>query len=186
MGNAARLPRMTAAEFLAWDTSQTVRHEFVDGEVFAMAGAEERHVVTVGNVYLALRQQLKGAPCSVLMLDMKLHVAASASYFYPDLMVTCSESDRTDTLVKREPKLIVEVLSPSTAAFDRGAKFAQYRLLPTLEEYALIDPSTRCTDVHRKGADGLWVLHPFASGEAVTLRSVALTISADDLFAAVE
>ena len=93
--------------------------------------------------------------------------------------------DQASALSKSEPKLIVEVLSASTAAYDRGLKFSHYRSLPSLEEYVLIDLDTRSTDCYRKGIDGLWVLHPFAKGETVALASVALSISAVQLFAEV-
>ena len=88
-------------------------------------------------------------------------------------------------MVKTEPKLIVEVLSPSTAAFDRGLKFSHYRSLASLQEYALIDLDSRTTDCYRKGPHGLWVLHPFARGEELTLASVGLVLSAAQLFAEV-
>lgn len=101
-------------------------------------------------------------------------------------MVTCSEADRASALVKSEPKLLVEVLSPSTAAFDRGDKFADYRRLASLQEYALVDPKTRRSDVYRKGADDLWVLHPADAGQSLVLSSVALEIDAQTLFAEVD
>ncbi len=185
MGHAARHTTFSSNEYLLWEATQTERHEFIDGEVFAMAGAEDRHVTVAMNAAFALRQHLGGTPCRTFMSDMKLHVAAANQYFYPDVMVTCSEQDKASPLVKSEPKLIVEVLSPSTAAYDRGLKFSCYRALSSLEEYALIDLDSRITDCFRKGADGLWVLHPFASGEAVELASVALTVSAAVLFAEV-
>jgi Uma2 family endonuclease len=99
------------------------------------------------------------------------------------MLVTCSALDLSSPQAKTEPKLIIEVLSPSTAAYDRGLKFSHYRNLASLEEYALIDLDTRTTDCYRKGADGLWVLHPFARDESVELASVALTLSAAQLFA---
>lgn len=177
---------VTVQDFLAWDTTQSERWELVGGEVFAMAGAEDRHVTACGNVYMALRQQLQGGPCRTYMSDMKLQVAARGSVFYPDVMVTCSAADHANKRMKSEPLLLVEVLSPSTAAFDRGEKFAQYRQLPSLREYVLVDLDTRRTDVHRKGDDGLWVLHPAEPGEAVWLQSVELSLSAERLFAEVD
>ncbi len=185
MGRAAQTPVFSAADYLAWEASQTERHEFIDGEVFAMAGAEDRHVTVAGNVYMALRQHLSGSPCRTYMTDMRLHVAAANSYFYPDVLVTCSALDLASTMVKTEPKLIVEVLSPTTAAYDRGQKFGHYRTLASLEEYLLIDLDTRISDGYRKGADGLWVLHPFGRGVAVELASVGLTLTAAQLFAEV-
>jgi Uma2 family endonuclease len=186
MGNTLPLPSMSAADFLAWEASQTQRHEFVCGEVYATAGAEDRHVTVALNVAIALRQHLRGTPCRTFMSDMKLHVSVQDVYFYPDVMVTCSATDQASPLIKREPKLVVEVLSASTAAYDRGEKFASYRQLPALQEYVLVDLDTRTTDVHRKGPDGLWVLHPFAAGETVRLASVDLQIGADALFAEID
>ena len=185
MAQAAQKPVLTAADYLAWESAQLDRHEFLDGEVFTMAGAEDRHVTVAGNLYIALRQHLSGSPCRTYMSDMRLHVAAANSYFYPDVLVTCSALDLASAMVKTEPKLIVEVLSPSTAAYDRGLKFSHYRSLASLQEYVLIDLDTRSTDCYRKGADGLWVLHPFARGEPVSLASVALELSAEQLFAEV-
>ena len=185
MGQAAPKTVFTAADYLAWEPAQLDRHEYIDGEVFAMAGAEDRHVTVAGNLYIALRQHLGGSPCRTFMSDMRLHVAAANSYFYPDVLVTCSALDLASPLVKTEPKLIAEVLSPSTAAHDRGVKFSHYRRLASLEEYVLIDLDSRSTDCFRKGDDGLWVLHPFARGEALSLASVALELSAAQLFAEV-
>lgn len=183
MGLPAQKPVFTAADYLAWEHEQLDRHEYLNGEVFAMAGAEDRHVTVAGNLYIALRQHLSGSPCRTYMSDMRLQVAVANSYFYPDVLVTCSAQDLTSPLVKTEPKLIIEVLSPSTAAYDRGLKFSHYRNLVSLEEYVLVDLDTRATDCYRKGADGLWVLHPFSQGQAVSMASVALTMSAEQLFA---
>ena len=183
MGQADPKTVITAADYLAWEAAQTERHEFVDGETFAMAEAEDRHVTVSGNLYIALRQHLSGSPCRTYMSDMRLSVAAAGSYFYPDVMVTCSAADQASALVKTEPKLIIEVLSPTTAAYDRGQKFSYYRSLPSLQEYALVDLDTRRTDGYRLGADGLWVLYPFGAGEVVHLASVALNITSAQLFA---
>ena len=184
MGQPASQPGFTAADYLAWEAAQPERHEYLDGEVFAMAGAEDRHVTVTMNLAFALRQHLSGSPCRTFMSDMRLQVAAN-SYFYPDVLVTCSALDLVSPMVKTEPKLIAEVLSPSTAAYDRGSKFSQYRLIPSLEEYAVIDLDTRSIDCFRKRDDGLWVLYPFARGETVVLASVALELSAAQLFAEV-
>ena len=107
------------------------------------------------------------SPCRTFNSNMRLHVTAANSHFYPDVLVTCSVLDLASPLVKTEPKLIAEVLSASTAAYDRGLEFSHYRSLASLQEYVLIDLDTRSTDCYRKGADGLWVLHPFARGEGL-------------------
>lgn len=186
MGHAARQPAMTAAEFLAWEADQIERHEFVSGEVFAMAGAGAGHGMVAGNLYIALRQHLRGTPCRTFMTDMKLHAETSGSYFYPDVFVTCSAGDRANQMVMREPTLVIEVLSPGTAAYDRGAKFAHYRQIPSLQEIALIDLSGRSCDVYRRQGEGLWLLHPFEAGQGVAFASVDLRVNAQDLFAEVD
>ena len=187
VGYALQKQRMTAAEFLAWDATQTIKHEFVGGEVFAMAGGEDRNYTVAGNLYIALRQHLRGSPCRVYGSDVKLQVESAGSYFYPDLMVTCSAADAADRLIKREPVLVVEVLSPSTAAYERGDKFASYRQLPSLAEYLLIDVDSRRCDLFRKRPeDGLWVLHPSGADEAVQLASVDLTLTPEALWADLE
>ena len=140
---------LTADDYLAWEATQPERHEFVDGETFAMAGAEDRHVTVTLNIAMALRQHLRGTPCRTFMADMKVQAQADSSYFYPDVVVTCSAADADSRLVKREPRLIVEVLSPGTEAYDRGENFQRYRHIASLEEYALVDIEHRRVDVFR-------------------------------------
>ena len=186
VGYALHGQRMSAAEFLAWDASQTTKHEFVQGEVFAMAGGEDRNATVAGNVYMALRQHLRGSPCRVYPSDVKLRVEAADCFFYPDVMVTCSAIDLGDRLIKREPCLVVEVLSPSTASDDRGDKFAAYRQLPSLQEYLLVDVDSQRCDLFRKGADGLWVLHPGTATDPLQLASVDLVVAPEALWADLE
>jgi Uma2 family endonuclease len=185
VGYALEKRRMTADEFLAWDETQTEKHEFVRGEVYMMTGGVDRNFTVALNLALALRQHLKGTRCRVYGMDVKLRVEAADCFFYPDMMVTCSARDAADRLIKREPVLVAEVLSPSTAAFDRGDKFAAYRALPTLREYLLVDPDTRRCDLYRLGPDGLWVLHPAAAGSGVRLESVGLELTPQALWAEV-
>lgn len=186
MRHAQQRQPMTAADYLNWEEAQEQRHEFVAGEVFAMAGAEDWHVTVTGNIAIALRQHLRGGPYQTYISDMRLQVEAANAYFYPDVMVTCDAADHASRRFKSHPVLLVEVLSDSTGHYDRGDKFAQYRRIASLREYMLVDIARRATDVYRKGADGLWVLHPFAGEENVVLASVDLTLSARELFADVD
>lgn len=172
---------MTLEGFLAWEAAQDTRHEYVAGEVYDHAEASDVHVTITLNLGSLLRAHLRGNPCRVYLADMRVLVGADA-VFYPDVFVTCDPSDKDRTHSKESPVLVVEVLSPSTAAFDRGRKFAHYRSLPSLQEYLLIDTASRAVDLYRRGADGLWVLHPSAGGDNLTLASVAFTCSLDDLY----
>ena len=138
--------RMSADEFLAWDAGETAKREFVRGELIEREGGDEWHNYVVGNVFMALRIHLRGTPCHVFALDLKLRIEAADCLSYPDVLVTCAAVDG-HALVLHEALLVVEVLSPSTAALDRGDKFADYRQLPTLCEYLLLDPDKRLYEV---------------------------------------
>lgn len=186
VGYALKKQPLSAAEFLDWDDTQTEKHEFVRGEVFMMTGGVDRNNKLALNLALALRQHLSGTACRVYAADVKLRVEAADCFFYPDVMVTRSAADPADRRIKREPVLVMEVLSPSTAAFDRGEKFAHCRQLPSLAEYLLVDADLLRCDLYRKGADGLWVLHPSAGDDAVHLASVQLALPAAQLWADLE
>ena len=179
----------TSAEYLVWEADQVERHDFIDGEVFAMSGAEDRHVTIALNIGMALRNHLTGGACRVYLSDMKLNVKVLDRYFYPDIMVTCSPTDRENRLIKSEPKLIVEILSKSTANYDRGEKFVSYRHIPSLREYVMVDIDSRQIEAYRLGDQGLWVLHPVdlrAAASTLLLASVHLTLTTEQVFAEID
>ena len=183
MSLPAPQPFFDAQAYLAWEAEQSTKHEYHDGEVFAMAGASDAHVTVAGNVYMALRNHLRGSPCSVFISDMKLRVEEDNAFFYPDVFVTCADSDRGQSHSKSAPVLVVEVLSPATSAYDRGAKFAAYRKLPTLREYALIDPERLSLDLFRRDGDSKrWGLHPIEAGGYVEWASVGLQVPLEALY----
>jgi Uma2 family endonuclease len=183
MSLPAPQPFFDAQAYLAWEAEQSTKHEYHDGEVFAMAGASDAHVTVALNIAMALRNHLRGSPCSVFISDMKLRVEEDNAFFYPDVFVTCAESDRGQSHSKSAPVLVVEVLSPATSAYDRGAKFAAYRKLPTLREYALIDPERLSLDLFRREGDSKrWVLHPIEAGGHVEWASVGLQVPLEALY----
>ena len=171
-----------AQAYLDWEAEQSQKHEYLEGETFAMAGASDAHVTIALNVAMALRQHLRGSPCSVFISDMKLQVQEDNAFYYPDVFVTCAEQDRAQSHYKNTPSLVVEVLSPSTSAYDRGAKFASYRKLPSLREVALIDSERLSVDVFRRDGQGRWVLYPFEADQTVELASVALNLPMADVY----
>ncbi len=176
-------PRFDASQYLAWEEGQADKHEYIDGEVFAMAGASEAHVTIAGNLYMALRNHLRGGPCSVFIADMKLQVAEDNAFFYPDVFVTCAPAGRAQSHCKSAPTLVIEVLSPSTSAFDRGAKFAAYRKLAILREYAVIDSERQGVDLFRRDSEsGHWVLYPFEAGDELHCASVGLRLPMASLY----
>ena len=173
--------RMGLEAFLDWENRQPARHEFYRGEVFAMVGARRVHGIVAGNVFAALKSRLKGARCMAFIENMKLRVADDA-LFYPDVFVTCDARDLRTEMVFEHPTLIVEVLSESTQAFDRGAKFAAYRSVASLREYLLIDPDLRTVELFRRNAAGLFELHDHTGLDTLELASLRLALPQAELF----
>jgi Uma2 family endonuclease len=181
MSNLAEVRYLSADDYLAGECVSPVKHEFVDGEVFAMAGATEEHVTVTGNVFAMLRAHVRGGPCRVYMADMKLRVETARAFFYPDCFVTCDPGDAARSLAKEGARVVIEVLSDGSEAYDRGGKFAAYRQLPTLEEYVLIDPRTRSVEVFRRHAEG-WLLEPVPADGRLCLRTLGFECSLDAVY----
>lgn len=172
----------SAADYLVWESERIEKSEFYHGEVFAMSGASRRHVTVSGNLFSSLDQALEGTPCRPYMADMKLRVLEDEAYFYPDVFVTCDPADHRADQFMSAPTLVVEVLSPSTAAFDRGDKFAAYRRIPSLREFVLIDPEKQTIELYRRGDDDTWALHDIAAGEPLPLGSLEIEIGWGRIF----
>ncbi len=149
---------ITTEEYLQLEITSDTKHEYFDGEIFAMAGATDAHVTIAGNIFALLLAHLRGSGCRVYISDMKVRIESKNRFFYPDVMVTCETKDRENITFKKFPRLIIEVLSDSTEAFDRGDKFADYQSLPSLQEYVLINTKKARIDCFRRTDDGLWLL----------------------------
>ena len=175
-------PRFDRQDYFAWETEQPVKHEYVAGEVFAQAGARQNHVVVAGNCFAALRQRLRGTPCRAYISDMQLEVAQADAVFYPDVMVSCHPEDLAAERVLHHPRVIVEVLSDSTVAYDRGGKFAAYRMLESLQEYVLIDPERRSLEIFRRLPSNDWLLATGDSARALVLTALEMEIGFDEVF----
>ncbi len=183
------IPPATAfsfADYLAWEDGQLEKHEFVRGEYLAMAGARRIYVTVSGNLFAGFKIHLRGTPCRTYMADMKLRVEAADSGFYPDVMVSCDARDYTADLYLRHAVLVVEVLSDSTAAYDRGDKFADYRKLPSLQEYAIVDIAARRVECFRRNADNHWVLYDFTGDAECEFASIGLSMPLAAVFENVE
>jgi len=174
-------PRLTADDYLAGELGSDIRHEYVDGEVYAMAGAGEPHNLIAGNVFAKLRSLVRGGPCRVFISDMKLHVADWDAFYYPDVMVVCDARD-THTHYKEFPSLVVEVLSPSTESIDRREKMLAYRTLPSLREYLLIAQDKRQVELYRRADNGAWYLVVLPEGAGVPLECVNASLTLDELY----
>ncbi len=182
MGLPPTAARFDRATYFDWEDKQVEKNEFLGGEVFAMVGARQEHVVVAVALVSRLREHLRGTRCRAYSSDMKLEVDAADAVFYPDVMVSCDEADRQRSLALRSPCLIVEVLSDSTAAFDRGVKFAAYRQLASLQEYLLVDIDRGRLELFRREPVG-WVLHePHGDPAVLKLTSIGLALTAADTF----
>ena len=170
-----------AAAYLAWEETQPERNEYVAGEVFAMVGVRQSHNVATLNLATVLRRELKGSPCRVFIESVKTRIEAANCFFYPDVVVTCDPRDRLTPEYLSHPLLVVEVLSESTAAYDRGAKFAAYRKLDSLQDYVLIDVAAQRVEVFRRNAENHWVLYDYGAGDRVELASLSLHLDLAEL-----
>lgn len=154
-------PTLTSAEYLAFERQQTdARHEYLNGQITAMGGASREHNLIVGNALASLHTQLRGRGCEAYSNDMRVNIPATGLYTYPDIAALCGEpvfeDDQFDTLLN--PSVIIEVLSSSTEADDRGAKFAHYRSIESLQAYVLIAQDRPHIELFERGTDGRWVL----------------------------
>lgn len=173
--------KYSLAEYVAWEADQQDRHEFYRGEVYAMVGGRRGHARIVANLVRHLGNRLDGTPCQVFSEGMKVQIADD-TVVYPDVFVTCASAFRFDELVVTDPVLVVEVLSPATQGHDRGLKFAHYRRLSSLREYALIDPETHRVEVFRPADDGHWKLYDMSEEETLTLTSIDYELAQSEVF----
>ncbi|HAJ58273.1 MAG TPA: hypothetical protein DCP31_02535 [Cyanobacteria bacterium UBA8543] len=163
---------LTPQDYLDWEEQQSIKYEYIDGEVFAMTGGTIPHNDLAVNLTTALKNHLRGKGCKVSMADAKVGVSERGPFHYPDVMVTCDERDRRAIRVIYYPCLIVEVLSPSTEAKDRGKKFQNYRRISTLKEYVLISSEQKVIECFRLNEKGVWELYTYSEGDELELISV--------------
>jgi len=182
----AEQSKLTAAEYLAWERAQPVKHEFFDGEVFAMAGGSPRHNALCVNISAALKVALQGRGCVAFSSDQRIGVGPGTRYVYPDVSAVCGRvqlQDGTSDVITN-PQIIVEVLSQSTEPYDRGLKWASYRRLPSLTDYVLVSQAEAQIEHYRRDADVRWSFGSFGPGERIELTNGAV-LDVDAIFAGV-
>jgi len=184
MGDAAQHLKMTPEEYLAFERASEERHEYADGEIFAMSGGTRDHSLTAQNIAGELRNALLERPCEVHGSDMKIKAVATRKYHYADALVLCGQpifEDETQDVVLN-PKLIVEVLSDSTERYDRGDKFTSYRTIETLEDYVLVSPTTVLVEHFHRLSDGTWIYRALGPGKQLEFTSLGCAISIDRIY----
>lgn len=172
----------TPEEYFAWEEQQLERHELIDGRVYAMSGGTQSHSAIAINFLLLITPYLRGSSCNVFNSDLKVKILNSSNYTYPDLSVTCDDRDRENALYITYPCLIVEVLSDSTEAYDRGKKFEKYRCNPSLIDYVLVSSDEMAIDIYHKNDAGEWVILSYRSGEQVEFKSINLSLPIEQFY----
>ncbi|MEM9215740.1 MAG: Uma2 family endonuclease [Cyanobacteria bacterium P01_F01_bin.150] len=177
---------LSADEYLAFEQTSQQKHEYHNGQIYAMAGASNNHVIIAGNLFATLRFNLRGTGCRPYMADTKVHISAKSTYYYPDVVVSCDRRESGLNSFLSYPCLIVEVLSDTTEAFDRGDKFADYRNLNSLSEYVLISQKRIAIDIFHRNQQGQWVLSTYSGNQTFQLQSINVEIEVAELYEDVE
>lgn len=182
--STAMQPRYSPREYLALERAAEHKSEYVNGEIYAMAGATRAHNLLAGNAFAELRARLRGRPCEVYINDMRVKVSETGPYTYPDVAALCEaprfEDSRADTLLN--PSVIVEVLSESTERYDRGEKFAHYRRLESVREYVLVSQDRMRVELYTRQAAN-WLPSEFGGPDAeVPLPSLGCAVALRDLY----
>lgn len=175
----------SSQDYLVLERNAEIRHEYRQGLIYAMSGSSDDHDEICLNLIELLRQKLRDSGCAVRSGNVKVNYA-DAFFYYPDIFVTCDKRDREDRYIKRYPKLIVEVLSPSTEKFDRAEKFEDYQQISTLEEYVLIHQDQRQVECRRRVVTieetEQWETQIYGAGESVQFKSVELEVAIAQLY----
>ena len=176
---------MSVEEYLRFEEKSMRRHEYVDGHVFAMTGASNRHNAIIGNLYFAIRGQLDAerSGCRIYFTDVKVRVEANNSFYYPDLLISCGLYE-PNSFFAEKPVLIAEVLSPSTASIDRREKLLAYKQVESLKEYMIVFQRQRKVQVHRRLASANWETLEYLAGQielnAIELHPISILL--DDIY----
>lgn len=185
MGGAAQHRLLSEADYLALEEQSPIRHEYVDGELYAMAGGSQRHNRIALNTASALLSGLRGTPCQVFMSGVKLRVAHDNAFYYPDVVAACNEASPLagEEKIVADPFLVMEVLSPSTETTDRREKLAAYRRVSSVKEYVLVSQDRQQVEIYRREGDIGWLYLSFEAGETVGFSSFGMALPIGKLYA---
>ena len=173
---------LSSEEYFAWESQQLEKHEYIDGQVYAMSGGTVNHSRIAIRLTSLLDIHLEGTRCITGNSDLKVNIAETPDYTYPDASVTCDERDKDASKYITYPCLIVEVLSQSTEAYDRGGKFRLYRKNPVLQDYLLVSSTSLEVDLYHKDEAGRWIILHYQSGDTITLKSLGLSFPIEQIY----
>ena len=179
------LTHLTVEEYLKAEESSEIRHEYLDGQIFAMSGASREHNLIAGNIFARLRTHLRGSSCRTFISDMKVKIQIDNQkadlFYYPDVVVTCNSTDKQRFFLT-SPSLIIEVLSPSTETTDRREKLLNYQKLDSLREYVLVSQDKVKIEVYRKDIQGNWSLIILGKDDELRLDSIGATLTMVEVY----
>jgi Uma2 family endonuclease len=177
------LNSLSIEEYLKFEQDGEIRHEYVAGQIYVMAGASEAHNLIAGNIFALLRPHLRGSSCRAFVSDMKVKIKLQQGdiFYYPDLLVTCDRDDR-EKYFKTNPNLIVEVLSDSTETTDKREKRINYQSLDSLQEYVLVAQDEMGVEIYRQESNGNWAVETLGENDLLQLDSVGLTLTMADIY----
>ena len=173
---------LTPEEYFAWEEQQLEKHELIDGEVYAMSGGSVNHSRIAIRFTTMFDTHLDASSCITGNSDLKVNIVGSNNYTYPDASVTCDDRDKTTTQYITYPCLIVEVLSASTEAYDRGGKFRMYRQNPALIDYLLVSSTSIEIDLYHKNDAGEWLIINYKAGDTIELKSINLNFPIEQVY----
>lgn len=175
-------PQFTPEEYFIWEEKQLEKHEYIDGQIYAMSGGSKNHSLISVKFITLFSNHLESKGCETGNSDLRVNIVDTTHYTYPDVSVTCDERDKTTTQYITYPCLIVEVLSTSTEAYDRGGKFRMYRQNPVLQDYLLVSSTTIEIDLYHKNDAGEWVIINYKEGDTIELKSINLSFSIEQVY----
>lgn len=158
---------LSPENYLELERHSEIKHEYIDGKLYAMAGGTKAHNTISINLAVLFREHLQDSHCQTFMSDIKVSLSGKQRFFYPDIVVTCDDNDDPNSYEVQFPKIIVEVLSESTEQFDRGKKFQFYRTIPSLQEYILVSSQQYLVECFRRTTNNLWLLETYENLAAI-------------------
>jgi Uma2 family endonuclease len=177
-----KLPRLTPEEYFVWEEKQLEKHEYIDGEVYAMSGGSKNHSLISVRLITLFSNHLEGGGCETGNSDLRVNIVETTNYTYPDVSVTCDDRDKATTQYITYPCLLIEVLSATTEAYDRGGKFRMYRNNPVLQDYLLVSSTTIEMDLYHKKDTGEWIIINYKEGDTVELKSINLNFPIEQVY----
>jgi Uma2 family endonuclease len=175
-------PHLTPEEYFAWEEQQLEKHEYINGQVYAMTGGSVNHSRIAIRFTTMFDTHLGASSCITGNSDLKVKIVGTNNYTYPDVSVTCDERDKTNTQYITYPCLIVEVLSKSTEAYDRGGKFRMYKNNPALIDYLLVSSTSLEIDLYHKNDAGDWLIINYKPGDTIQLKSINLNFPLEQIY----